>query len=157
MDREELINELRNTIGEYLNSRGLDLIDLTCRYEGKNLVLRILADKPEGGINMGECACLNSEISKILDEKNILQERYLLEVSSPGLDRPLMTKKDFLRCINKSARFFLKEPIKNKNEWEGIIKDIDDDSVCVDIGAEVLKIPLSAIQKAKQIITITKF
>ena len=111
MDRQELIAKLKDIIGNYLQGQGLDLIELIYRYGGRNLILRILVDKPEGGISLDECAHLNNEISRILDEENILQERYILEVSSPGLDRPIATKKDFQRCVNRKARFFLSELI----------------------------------------------
>lgn len=84
-----------------MKNQNLDLVDIIYRYEGRGLVLRVLVDKPEGGITLDECAGLNNEISRILDEKDMLQQRYILEVSSPGLDRPLNSKNDFLRCINK--------------------------------------------------------
>jgi ribosome maturation factor RimP len=153
MDRQALVDELKNIIGDYLKEKGLDLVDLTYRYEGRGLVLRILVDKPEGGISLDGCACLNNQLSIILDEKDILKERYILEVSSPGLDRPLKTKSDFLRCINRNVRFFLREPISDRLELEGIISDVRDDSVYIDIGKGVVEITLSKIAKAKEILT----
>ncbi len=152
MDRQALAGELKIVIGDYLREKGIDLIDLTYRYEGRGLVLRILVDKPERGISLDECACLNNQLSIILDENDILKERYILEVSSPGLDRPLKTKSDFLRCINRNVRFFLREPISDRLELEGIISDVRDDSVYIDIGKGVVEITLSKIAKAKQIL-----
>lgn len=152
MDKETLKIELTNIISDYLKNQGLDLVDLIYRYEGRNLFLRILVDKPEGGIALDECAHLNNEISRILDEKDIIPQRYILEVSSPGIDRPLKTKNDFLRCINKKVRLFLSEPIKGKTELEGLISKVDDTSVYVDIETEVVVIPLAKINRAKQII-----
>lgn len=152
MDRQTIINELKNIIGDYLKTQGLDLVDFIYRYAGREFILRIVADKPEGGISLDECAYLNNEISKILDQKNILQERYILEVSSPGLDRPLMVKNDFLRCINKKARFFLSECIECKKELEGVILKVEDDTVFIDIEGRTVGIPLAKIIKAKQII-----
>jgi len=152
MDRREIIAELRDVIGSYIKEQGLDLVDLVYRYEGKGLFLRILVDKPEGGISLDDCAYLNNEISRILDEKNILQERYILEVASPGLDRPLTTKKDFLRCMNKKARFFLNELVEERRELEGIINSVDDEAVYIDSQGRVIKIPLSKINKAKRVI-----
>lgn len=152
MDRRETIDELRIIIGDFLKNQNLDLVDLIYRYEGRDLIVRLLVDKPEGGITLDDCAYLNNEISRILDEKDILQQRYVLEVSSPGLDRPLKTKNDFLRCINKRARFFLNEPINGRLELEGIITGIRDDSVYVDISGQAIEVLLSKITKAKQII-----
>jgi ribosome maturation factor RimP len=152
MDRREIIAELRDVIGSYIKEQGLDLVDLVYRYEGGGLFLRILVDKPEGGISLDDCAYINNEISRILDEKNILQERYILEVASPGLDRPLTTKKDFLRCMNKKARFFLNELVEDRRELEGIINSVDDEAVYIDSQGRVIKIPLSKINKAKRVI-----
>jgi ribosome maturation factor RimP len=151
MDREETTAVLRKMIGEYLAAQGLDLVDLVYRYEGRDLALRILVDEPQGGISLGECARLNYEIGRMLDENEFIDNRYILEVSSPGLDRPLVTKNDFLRCLKKRVRFFLTEPINGKLEWEGAILKADDEAVYVDIGEELV-IPLSKINKAKQII-----
>ena len=152
MDRQEIISELKDIIGNYLKDKALDLVDLFYRYEGRDSFLKILVDRPEGGISLGECADLSNGISMILDEKDILRERYILEVSSPGLDRPLVNKSDFLRCINRKVRFWLSEPINGKIEMEGSVNKVDDDSVYIDIKDETLKIPLLNIKKAKQII-----
>jgi ribosome maturation factor RimP len=152
MDKQELILELRLLLGNYLKEQGLDLVDLIHRYEGRSLSLRILTDKPEGGISVGECAKLNRDICIILDEKEILKEGYILEVSSPGLDRPLVKKEDFLRCRNKEVRFFLNEPINEKMELQGKISKVDDDAVYIAIQGEVFEVPLVRIIKAKQIV-----
>lgn len=152
MDRQAIAAELKNIIGEYLLSQGLELVDIIYRHEGRDLILRVLLDRPEGGITLGECARLNIQISNLLDEKDILQTRYVLEVASPGLDRPLKAKNDFLRCINKKARFFLNEPVNGKIELEGTISKVENESVFIESNNEVIEIPLTRINKAKQII-----
>jgi len=152
MHKQEIQEELRAIIQEYLKRKGLELVDLIYRYEGRDSVLRVFADRPEGGISLGECACLNRDISAILDERDILKERYLLEVSSPGADRPLKTKSDFLRCLNKPLKLFLNEPIKGKLEVDGIINKVEGESLYIDISAEIIGIPILKINKAKQII-----
>ncbi|MBU1727575.1 MAG: ribosome maturation factor RimP [Candidatus Omnitrophica bacterium] len=152
MDKQLIIEELKKIIGDYLVAKGLDLVDLIYRYEGRDLYLRILADRPEGGITIDECTNLNRQISAVLDEKDIFEASYILEVSSPGLDRPLKTEKDFLRCLGRQAKFFLIEPVNGKIEWDGIIKKVENESVLIDVKAEVLEIPLTKINKAKQII-----
>jgi len=152
MDRQEIIAQLQNIIGDYLKIQGLDLVDLIYRHEGRDLILRILVDRPEGGITLGECAGLNIQISNLLDEKEILQTRCILEVSSPGLDRALKTKNDFLRCVSKKARFFLNESINGKIELEGLISKVENDSVYIESRNEIIEIPLRKLNKAKQVI-----
>jgi len=152
MDKQELVLELRLLADNYLKEQGLDLVDLIHRYEGRSLSLMILTDKPEGGISIGECAKLNRDICHILDEKDILKEGYILEVSSPGLDRPLVRKEDFLRCKNKEVRFFLNEPINEKMELQGKIAKVEDDAVYIAMQEEIFKVPLIRIIRAKQIV-----
>ncbi len=152
MDRQALADEFLTLIQEPLSVRNLELVELICRHEGRDRVFRILVDRPEGGITMAECAELNREISHLLDGKDILQERVLLEVSSPGLDRPLKTKNDFLRCQSRRARFFLNEPVQEKWEWEGVITRVEEASVYIDDGRGSIMLPLSKITWAKQIV-----
>ena len=152
MDRQEIILELKNIIGDFLKIQGLELIGLIYRHEGRDLALRILVDRAQGGITLGECAQLNNQISEILDEKDILQEGYILEVSSPGLDRPLETRSDFLRCMNRKVKLFLNESINGKIELEGLISKVEDDSVYIDCKNATIQIPLIKINKAKEII-----
>jgi ribosome maturation factor RimP len=152
MRNQELAEELKSFIGAYLAEQGLDLVELNCRYEPLGLFLRILADKPEGGITVAECSTLNHRISSMLDEKDFIPQRYILEVSSPGLDRPLANRKDFLRCKNRAVRFFLKEPVNNKLEIEGAVKEVKEESVAIETKDGAVEIVFLKINKAKQVI-----
>lgn len=152
MDRLETVVELENIIGEYLKAQGLELVELLLRHEGQGLILRILVDRPQGGITLDECTRLNIQVSNLLDEKDILQSRYILEVSSPGLDRPLKAKNDFVRCVGRKVRLFLNEAVKDKLELEGTINKIEGDSVYFERNGEVIEIALTKINKAKQVI-----
>lgn len=152
MDRDSQIRELEGLLGDYLKSQGIDLVELVHHYEGSDLVLRLLVDLPEGGISIGECARLNAEIGRLLEERNIPDMPFLLEVSSPGLDRPLKTRSDFQRCLKKKVRFFLNSAVNAKIEWDGIIVRIEGESLFIDAQAKILEIPLAYINKAKQIL-----
>lgn len=150
MDREVLINDFKAFLEGFLRERNLDFVELIYRYEGRDLFLRVLVDKFNGGITLDECAGLNRELGAILDEKNILENRFILEVSSPGLDRDLKTENDFKRSINKRVRFFLNDYIKAKLEWEGVVHKVDGGVVAVDTGNGLIEVPLVKINKAKQ-------
>ena len=152
MDRYEVVAQLEELIGEYLLDQGLVLVELIYRHEGRDLFLRVLADWPRGGITVGECSRLNRELGAMLEEKNILQDRSIMEVSSPGLDRPLKNEFDFTRCLNRRARFFLNAAIKDRIEWVGVITEVKNNVVFVAIDNAMLEIPLSSINKAQQII-----
>jgi len=148
----EILEKINILITSILYDKQLSLVEMRHFYQAGSLVLRILVDQPEGGISVGECVKLNRDICGILDEEDVLKEGYILEVSSPGLDRPLVRKEDFLRCRNKEARFFLNEPINEKMELQGKISKVEDDAVYIAMQEEVLKVPLIRIIRAKQIV-----
>ena len=152
MLNQEIITQLNKVVRDYLAENRLELVELIHRYEGRDLVLRLLVDKPEGGISLGECALLNRKIGDILDQNDILPGHYILEVSSPGLDRMLETKEDFMRCLNKQAVFFLNDLVNGKCEWQGLISRVSETAVFIDRLGESLEIPLIKINKAKLVI-----
>ena len=152
MDKEALIDELKIFVSDFLKNRNLDLVEVIHRHEGGDLFLRILVDKPEGGINMDECASVNRDLGEALDAKDLLQQRYVLEISSPGLDRPLKTEADFKRSLNKNIKFLLNDFISGKVEWDGIINKVSEGKVYITTKDSILEIPLEKINKAKQII-----
>lgn len=147
-----IMDELNSLLKDYLTSLNFTLVDIIYRYEGKDLILRVLADKLNGGINLDECAMLNREIGVLLDEKDIIKEKHILEVASPGLDRPLKSREDFLRLLNKKAKFFLSEIINGKLEWDGSIDRVNQDSVFVMTKEGIIELPIIKINKAKLII-----
>ena len=152
MDKDRLLAELQAIIDDYIKSRGLELVDIIFRQEGKDLYLRILVDWPQGGITIAECASLNNELSALLDEKNIIERRYILEVSSPGLDRPLMTINDYARALHRRVRVFLAEPVNGKLEWTGEIDDAAEGVIILKADSGAVRVEIEKINKAKQII-----
>ncbi len=152
MDRDSLRAELQSIVEQYLVRQNLQLVDLIYRHEGRDLVARILVDRPEGGIFLDECSRINRELGVMLDEKNLIEQRYILEVSSPGLDRPLKNRNDFNRCLNQAVNLFLRDPVNGKIEWQGIIVGADDNQVVVLIQGQNTVFAFSNIIKAKQVI-----
>jgi len=150
--KELLIKELNVLISACLESKNLEFIDLICRSEGKRLILTVLADKPAGGITLQECALCCRQLKNLLEEKNIIEEDYVLEVSSPGLDRLLKREKDFSHSLNKEAVFFLSEYINGKCQWQGVISKVDQAIVYLQMQNEILEIPLVKINKAQLVI-----
>ena len=153
MDKQSVKQELELLFQQRFTSQGFELVDVIYRQEGKHLFLRILADRLGGGINLDECAQLSRDISQALDDNNIIESRYMLEVSSPGLDRPLKSKNDFMRCLDKQVVFFLNDLVNGKCQWEGLISRVDDTNVFIkDKIGQILEIPLTKINKATLII-----
>ena len=127
---EILLEEIRKLILPVLSQRGIELIELLMRRERGRSVLRFLVDK-SGGITLDDCARLNQEIGRILDEQNIIQQSYVLEVSSPGLDRPLKSTRDFERAMEKPVRIVLHKPVHKQNVWTGFLDAVDQASIVI--------------------------
>ena len=156
MYRDELLSNIKQLTEPYINRRNYEIVDLTLFRSKEDLRLRFLVDKPKGGIAIWECAVLNEGLNRFLAEADIIREDYSLEVSSPGVDRPLETEKDFLRVSQRAVKVFLNESMKGKTEIEGIVDDVQNNCLILRVGIAQsnvpIKIPLTQIKKAKQVI-----
>jgi len=141
---KEIIEKIRELISNLLLENKMELVDILYRREAGNMVLRLLVDK-EGGITLDDCAKLNEDVGNILDQENAMPDKYLLEVSSPGLDRHLKTKRDFQRVIGQRINVHTYEPIEDRRDYNGEVSEVDDENVIV----SGVKIPLKKISKAK--------
>lgn len=152
MSIESLMEKINSLAVPFLEELNAEIVDLHIHRHRSSVTIQILADRPFGGITILECAQLNRKIGDAIEAQNLFQEHYVLEVSSPGIDRPLRTPKDFLRVTGREVHFFLSEPIDGKLEQAGIIKRIETDHVIIDSDSVEIMIPRNKITKAVQII-----
>ncbi len=114
MNSEEILERVERAVQPILETNHVELIELKFRYESKQMVLQFLVDHPKGGITLQECACLNEQMGSLLDTINVIEGVYVLEVSSPGLDRPLKTQRDFERVKGQLIRVIARLPLETK-------------------------------------------
>lgn len=145
------LDKIKEISKPILDSQDVVLVDLFLRRDKKKIILRFLIDKPEGGISLDECAKLNEIIGEALDKDALIQESFILEVSSPGLDRPLITIEDFSRVQGRDIRVFLREPVNEKIEIAGKLDSLKEDKIVIDTADKKIEIPIDKINKAKQI------
>ncbi len=117
---------------------GFELVDVEYVKEGGTWYLRTYIDK-EGGISIDDCEKVSRRLSDILDEKDYIDDTYIMEVSSPGLGRPLKKEKDFKRSLGKEVDIRTYRMIDKQKEFTGILKDYDKDSVTIELENETLK------------------
>jgi ribosome maturation factor RimP len=124
---------------------------------GRTPTLQIMADRPEGGIVVDDCARISTAVSAVLDVEDPIEDNYVLEVSSPGIDRPLTRLKDFDLWSDYEARIETNELIDGRRRFKGILRGIEDDEVLIEIveGKETLTIGLKFdwLSDAKLILT----
>ncbi|ANX12323.1 ribosome maturation factor RimP [Fictibacillus halophilus] len=125
----ELTTELVTPIVEKL---GLELVDVEFVKEGKNWFLRVYIDST-GGVDIEECGTVSEQLSEKLDELDPIEQPYFLEVSSPGVERPLKKPEDVKNAIGKNVNIKLYEPINGEKVYEGLLKDFDGETLFMEI------------------------
>ena len=150
MDQTAILNRIQELIQPLLASRGAELVELTCHPGGGRLTLRCLVDTARG-ITLDELGSLNRAIGALLEEHDVIPDRYLLEVSSPGLDRRLKAGKDFERVIGRRVRIMTSAPVSSRQEHHGEVIGANDEAVVLRLDSgEKLQISLSQITFAVQ-------
>ena len=110
-------------------------------------LLRIYIDS-ENGITADDCGKVSHQVSGILEVEDPIREQYSLEVSSPGLDRPLYTAEDFARFAGSKAKIRTRMPIEGRRNYKGMLHGVDNDHVLIDVDNEEYRLPLNEIEKA---------
>jgi len=124
------------------------------------LTLQIMAERYDGSMSVEDCEQLSRDISPLLDVENIIDRHYNLEVSSPGIDRPLVRKSDFAAWRGHLARVEMQNPVAGKKKWRGIIAAAGEETITLrceseETGAETLDLPFAGIAEANLVLTDT--
>ena len=130
MSKKELLNKLSEICTPIAESLNFELVDIEFVKEYGSNYLRVYIDKP-GGITLDDCQNMSEVISERLDQQDPISGAYYLEVSSPGLDRPLKTDKDFKRNLGKEIEISLYTAIDNKKNYEGVLKDFSEKNIII--------------------------
>lgn len=157
MLHQSLLTELIGLISPILDDLEFELVDLEYKREGRDLFLRIFIDKP-GGISLDDCVNVSREVGALLEVENVIDEAYRLEVSSPGLDRPLKRPEDFERFVGEHVKVKAKDGIDpdgrghTRKTFAGELLGLKDGRVCIrqldKKGGEV-EIPLTDLVMAR--------
>jgi ribosome maturation factor RimP len=128
--------EIETLISPVVEQEGGEIVDLQWRREGHQWILRLFIDKPNG-ITLDDCAYYSDRVGAFLDEKNAIDQSYVLEISSPGLDRVVKKDKDFEKFAGKAVKVRVKIAENGQRRFAGILKGLKDDKVAVQIGETV--------------------
>ena len=145
----DIIEKVKEAISGILTSKEVELVDLSYRRRKEGMVLTFLVDKL-GGITLDQCGQLSGQLDQLLDETDIINEPYVLEVSSPGLDRPLKTKNDFIRSLGKLVKISAGVEIDGKQTHLGKLCGVNKEGVVIiNRSKQSTIIPFSDIVKAR--------
>ncbi|SES76155.1 ribosome maturation factor RimP [Oceanobacillus limi] len=153
----QVIQTTEELVSPILADRNLELVDVEYVKEGQNWFLRVYIDK-EGGVDITECGEVSEQLSEKLDEVDPIKDAYFLEVSSPGVERPLKTKEDIASNIDSNVYIKLYEPINGEKEYQGILKKFTNDIVTLEYKVKTQKkqveIPYDKIAKARLAVSL---
>mgnify|MGYP003784062603 CR=1 FL=1 len=130
---------------------GLELVDIQYRKEGPHWYLRVFIDK-EGGVGLEDCQRVSEGLGGILDKSDPIPHNYILEVSSPGLERPLKKKKDFIRFQGHEIKVRTYAPIDGRRNFRGQLQGVMDESVVMEVDKKSYSIPMEKIAKAQLVV-----
>ena len=131
-----------------LRAEGMHLVDLDYRKEGRRWVLRLFIDKEERGVTVDDCAAVSRELGDLLDAKDVIPEAYVLEVSSPGLNRRVRKKEDFSRFAGRKVEVRLAVPQEGRRKIVGDILRVEGEAVVVAAPEGTYTIALGNIAQA---------
>jgi len=144
-------DKIRQLVEPVIESEGMEIIDLECLKMKYRWLVRIYIDK-ERGVTIGDCSEISKQVGDVLDVYDVLPGAYTLEVSSPGLNRPLTRDKDFIKYRGSTVRIKTGEKLDGVKNFHGILNDYLDENgmktLIVDVSGKVYHIPRDMVVKA---------
>ncbi len=137
-------------IGPILKDTPFELVGVECVGGGKHTIVRIFIDK-QGGINIDEIAQLSRQISVVMDVEEPIKGHYTLEVSSPGLERPLFTPAHFKQQLGNTVFVRTSFPMENRQNFKGILRECNEQGIQVEVDAQLFSFNYEDIEKAKSV------
>jgi ribosome maturation factor RimP len=157
VSRDDRLREIRSAAERVARGYGLDIFDVQLRRESIGWVLRVVLDRPvtdeaagpAPGIGVSDCQRVSQDLSVLLDAEITFDWPYTLEVSSPGLDRPLRSLDDCRRFTGRLAKVVTARPVDRQQHLTGRITGVEDDAVVLRAGARVHRIPWALVTRAR--------
>jgi len=148
VESSELVRQAWAELEPELAEQGFELVEVEYALHGGTAVLRLFIDK-DGGINIDDCASASRFVSLLLDKNDFIRDQYTLEVSSPGIDRPLRKPVDFDRYKGEKVAIKTVTPVEGRRRFKGVLSGYDDGLISFDDGGVARSIHIENVKKAK--------
>jgi ribosome maturation factor RimP len=148
MRPEEVEVKVEELVEPLVNEEGLKLVSIDVQRRGRKLILSVYLDR-DGGIDLDVCSRMSEEIGRYLDVEDIIQERYDLEVCSPGLDRVLKKPREYAAFKGRRIELWLKQPFEGRRKFEGELASASPGGISMLVEGEELAFDFEAIAKGK--------
>ena len=154
----DIPEEMRVLIEPIVTDHGLELVDVECKQGRAPWTLRVIVDTPQGDglVPVERCAELSREIAANLDAANPIPVSYQLEVSSPGLDRPLAREKDFEAACGRVVKLEIRAPVAGRRRFRGRLLSFEGQVATLDVDGARVEVPFAAVSRARSIYEFTR-
>ena len=141
-------SQIEENVASALVGQGYELVDLIIQNQGSKKLLQFFVDKAAGGLTLKDCEILTDKIDSVLTMESLIDGAYILEVSSPGINRVLKKPEHFKRFIGERAKITLKQAVENRANFTGLIDLADDDKIVLKDGMNTFTFKYEDIKKA---------
>ncbi|MFA4874010.1 MAG: ribosome maturation factor RimP [bacterium] len=148
IDRKEILAKVEGLVAPVLANLGYDLIEREIVFDSGRWVLRLFIDR-EGGVTIDDCVRASHSIEDLVAVEDVVPVRYDLEVSSPGIFRPLRRPADFEKYAGMRVRVRTAEPIDGRSNFKGILERVEGGAITIIIDGDRYQVPIDAIEKAR--------
>ena len=146
---KQIIEEVTSLAEPLLGESAMELVDVECVFENGRWILRVFIDK-EGGVTLDDCGSVSRELGDLIEAENTVNLPYVLEISSPGLNRPLKHEKDFVRSVGKMVRLKMAKAVNNRKNFAGRLVSVEGENIGIVLDdATLVTLPLKNIDAAK--------
>jgi ribosome maturation factor RimP len=145
--RHEIVNVIWDRLAPEIEEQGYELVEVEYGQHGGTYILRLFIDR-EGGVTLDDCVGLSPYVGALLDKDGLVSDKYMLEVSSPGIERPVRKAKDFERFEGESIKIQTISPIQGRKRFNGRLKGFQDGLILVEIDDAVHEIHIENVNKA---------
>jgi ribosome maturation factor RimP len=147
MDARSIPQKVEELVAPILEEMGFELVDTAYVSKSGRWVLQLFIDK-EGGVTVDDCAAVSGEIGDLIDVRDIIDHEYVLEVSSPGLDRPLKKTKDFLRVVGQKVKIRTAQPREGRSNFTGRLERVNGDRLTLLVDGREQSFAVDELEKA---------
>jgi ribosome maturation factor RimP len=140
--------DLRKLLEPGVSAMGFELVDVEMAGSQHHPTLRVYIDSPRG-VNVDDCAKVSRQLSALLDVEDPLPGQYTLEVSSPGLDRPLVKPEDFRRFVGETVKVKMQQPVLGRRNFSGRLVEVAADHVVVEVDKEIFNLAFDDMERAR--------
>lgn len=152
---ESTVQKIEKIVTPEAEKLGLSLVDVEYMQDGGYWYVRIYVEKLDGDVNLEDCANLSGNIEDAVDQ--LIDKKFFLEVSSPGIERPLKKEADFIRFTGEKIFVVLKHKIHEKRNVEGILLAYENQTLLLEVEGEELQIPFSEVKKSHLVFDFDEF